>query len=93
MPWPRPNDTLTAPSPLPGPGSGPDPGRRAAPLRHRWPLGAVAGIGMPLVVGLVHVALVAPHYFVGSFDDDASYILTGARAPARTRPRRPPAGT
>ncbi len=31
---------------------------------------------MPLVVGLVHVALVAPHYFVGSFDDDASYILT-----------------
>lgn len=27
----------------------------------------------------MHVALVAPHYFVGSFDDDASYILT-ARA-------------
>jgi hypothetical protein len=24
----------------------------------------------------VHVALVAPHYYVGSFDDDASYILT-----------------
>ena len=24
----------------------------------------------------MHVALVAPHYFVGSFDDDASYILT-----------------
>ncbi|HEY3810123.1 MAG TPA: hypothetical protein VGL49_01720 [Acidimicrobiales bacterium] len=34
---------------------------------------------MPLALGLVHVALVAPHYFVGSFDDDASYILT-ARA-------------
>ena len=30
-------------------------------------------------MGLVHVGLVAPHYFVGSFDDDASYILT-ARA-------------
>ncbi len=24
----------------------------------------------------MHVALVAPHYFVGSFDDDSSYILT-----------------
>ncbi|HEX4865489.1 MAG TPA: hypothetical protein VFV02_15570 [Acidimicrobiales bacterium] len=32
-----------------------------------------------MVLGLVHVALVAPHYFVGSFDDDSSYILT-ARA-------------
>jgi hypothetical protein len=30
-------------------------------------------------LGLVHVGLVAPHYFVGSFDDDASYILA-ARA-------------
>src|SRR5262249_28302359 len=28
-------------------------------------------------LGLIHVALVAPHYFVGSFDDDAGYILTG----------------
>jgi hypothetical protein len=34
---------------------------------------------VPLVLGLIHVALVAPHYFVGSFDDDAGYILT-ARA-------------
>jgi hypothetical protein len=34
-------------------------------------------VGVPLVLGLVHVALVAPHYFVGSFDDDAGYILTG----------------
>jgi hypothetical protein len=32
-------------------------------------------VGVPLLVGLVHVALVAPHYFVGSFDDDAGYIL------------------
>ena len=31
---------------------------------------------MPLALGLVHVALVAPHYFVGSFDDDAGYILS-----------------
>jgi hypothetical protein len=36
-------------------------------------------VGFPLALGLLHVALVAPHYFVGSFDDDASYILT-ARA-------------
>jgi hypothetical protein len=32
-----------------------------------------------MLVGLVHVALVAPHYFVGSFDDDAGYLLV-ARA-------------
>ncbi len=37
------------------------------------------GVGLPLLLGLVHVALVAPRYHVGSFDDDASYILT-ARA-------------
>jgi hypothetical protein len=36
-------------------------------------------MGVPTVLGLVHVALVAPHYFVGSFDDDSNYILT-ARA-------------
>ena len=29
-----------------------------------------------LAAGLLHVALIAPHYFVGSFDDDASYILS-----------------
>jgi hypothetical protein len=29
-----------------------------------------------MLLGLLHVALVAPHYHVGSFDDDASYILT-----------------
>jgi hypothetical protein len=32
-----------------------------------------------MLVGLVHVALVWPHYFVGSFDDDSSYIMS-ARA-------------
>lgn len=35
----------------------------------------VAG-ALAVVVGLVHVGLVATHYFVGSFDDDASYILS-----------------
>ena len=44
-----------------------------------WWRRPVFGLGLPLLIGLVHVALVAPHYFVGSFDDDASYILT-ARA-------------
>jgi hypothetical protein len=33
-------------------------------------------VGLPLVVGVIHVLVVAPHYHVGSFDDDASYILT-----------------
>lgn len=33
-------------------------------------------VGVPLVVGLIHVAVVAPLYHVGSFDDDASYLLT-----------------
>lgn len=28
-----------------------------------------------MLLGLLHVGLVAPHYFVGSFDDDSSYIL------------------
>jgi hypothetical protein len=29
-----------------------------------------------MVAGVVHAAVVAPHYGVGSFDDDASYILS-----------------
>lgn len=33
-------------------------------------------MGLPLIIGLVHVALVAPSYHVGSFDDDASYLLS-----------------
>lgn len=36
-------------------------------------------VGALLLLGLLHVALVAPHYFVGSFDDDSGYILA-ARA-------------
>ena len=34
------------------------------------------GVGIPALVGLVHAALIAPTYHVGSFDDDAGYILT-----------------
>jgi hypothetical protein len=45
----------------------------------RWWSRPALGVGLPLLVGIVHAALVAPHYFVGSFDDDAGYILT-ARA-------------
>ena len=37
---------------------------------------AALGVGLPVLLGLLHVALVWPHYHVGSFDDDASYILT-----------------
>lgn len=32
-------------------------------------------VGGPMLLGLLHVALIAPRYHVGSFDDDASYIL------------------
>lgn len=32
-----------------------------------------------MILGIVHIALVAPHYHVGSFDDDSGYILS-ARA-------------
>src|SRR5262249_53140529 len=45
----------------------------------RWWHRPAFAVGAPLSIGLFHVALVAPHYFVGSFDDDAGYILT-ARA-------------
>jgi hypothetical protein len=33
-------------------------------------------VGVPLVIGVIHVLVVAHHYHVGSFDDDASYILS-----------------
>ncbi len=32
-------------------------------------------VGLPLLLGVIHVLVVAPHYHVGSFDDDAGYIL------------------
>jgi hypothetical protein len=50
-------------------------GGRFITERHR-PLWASA---FALATGLAHVSLIAPHYFVGSFDDDSSYILA-ARA-------------
>jgi hypothetical protein len=46
---------------------------RPRPWRTRSLL--LLAVGPPLVLGLVHVAVVARHYFVGSFDDDASYIM------------------
>ncbi len=49
--------------------------RSGARPRSWWRRPAFA-VGAPLLLGLLHVALVAPHYFVGSFDDDAGYILT-----------------
>jgi hypothetical protein len=47
--------------------------------RQRRTRDTALAVGLPLVVGLVHVATVAPHYFVGSFDDDSSYVMS-ARA-------------
>src|ERR1017187_5299970 len=48
----------------------PQPAARSAPFFHR-----ALAVGVPLVIGVIHVLLVARHYHVGSFDDDASYIL------------------
>lgn len=39
-------------------------------MRRPW-----AGVGIPLLIALVHIAVVAPRYHVGSFDDDAAYLL------------------
>ncbi|MBO0730059.1 MAG: hypothetical protein J2P57_12425, partial [Acidimicrobiaceae bacterium] len=47
--------------------------RDSTSQRSRLP--AVLAVGLPMVVGLVHVGVVSPWYFVGSFDDDASYIM------------------
>jgi hypothetical protein len=68
---------ISGESPAPGvttAAAGPADGSRGA-----WWKRPLFGVGIPLLVGLVHVVLVAPHYFVGSFDDDSNYILT-ARA-------------
>ncbi len=37
---------------------------------------ALVLVGLPLLVGVVHLILVARRYYFGSFDDDASYVLT-----------------
>lgn len=55
------------------PGAVGDAARRVPWWHRRWLL-----VGAPAALGLLHVALIAPLYSVGSFDDDASYIL-GAR--------------
>jgi len=43
--------------------------RRPSPVQVRWLAGAL------VVLAVVHAVVVGRHYFVGSFDDDASYIL------------------
>lgn len=65
MTSPAPSELALRPAP-PVAGEAPPPGWRRAAV----------GVGGPLLIGLVHVALVARHYHVGSFDDDASYILS-----------------
>lgn len=44
--------------------------------KRRLPTRTILGVLVPTLIGVVHVAVVAPHYFVGSFDDDASYVLS-----------------
>ncbi|MGH9106010.1 MAG: hypothetical protein ACRDZX_09265 [Acidimicrobiales bacterium] len=64
----------------------PKPGAKASPVRHELalPLGGGAsgsrrwwalGWLLPLALQLAHVAVVAPAYHVGSFDDDANYLM------------------
>lgn len=54
----------------PRPSANPEPGPRTLEILTRpW-----VAISVCLVVGLGHAALVAPHYHVGSFDDDAAYL-------------------
>lgn len=65
-----PSQALTDRTVLATPGSDSTQGRLRA-----WIVPAL-GVGLPLIIGLVHVALVWPRYHVGSFDDDASFILT-----------------
>lgn len=73
--------------PAPDPAS--PPATEARPVRgRRWRIGRLMagtsvrdriGIAICSLIGLVHVAVVWPTYHVGSFDDDASYVMT-ARA-------------
>lgn len=67
MPSPAPSELSAGAAPVAEP-------RLRAAAGRTWIL-----LGGPALVGLVHAAMVAGHYFVGSFDDDASYVLS-ARA-------------
>ncbi len=64
----------------PGAGGARRPGR-LRPARHQaagaGPSAAWWWLGwaLPLALQLVHSAVVAPHYHVGSFDDDANYLM------------------
>ena len=83
MPSPAPSSQPAAPA-RDGVAGDRSPGaaERRAPLR-AWS-GAWSGrstrtallLGLPTLIGLIHVALVAGRYHFGSFDDDASYVLT-----------------
>ena len=87
MPSPAPNNSgIATTAPAAGgrrPGGSAAAGRLtpgAAPSdRARRPVPQWLLLGLPTLIGLVHAALVAGRYHFGSFDDDASYVLT-ARA-------------
>ena len=48
---------------------------RPAPTSSSWGGWWVLGWFLPLAVQLLHAAVVAPAYHVGSFDDDANYLM------------------
>src|SRR5580700_8640162 len=73
-PWQHRRVTSTREAP---PAEGP-----LAPSRRLWPPSASQIrllAGALVLLAVVHAVVVGRHYFVGSFDDDASYILV-ARA-------------
>jgi hypothetical protein len=54
----------------------PEPGRHEGEVATRSRSRAVILVGLATVLGLWHVWVVSKRYFVGSFDDDANYIIT-----------------
>ena len=79
MPSPAPNSPGIVPRPPAGRAAGTDgrPGPGVAPAaRPRRTAPPWLLLGLPTLVGLIHVALVSGRYHFGSFDDDASYVLT-----------------
>ena len=82
MPPPEPV-TLPAPDSPSAPASAARPVARRRWSRGRWlqgtPLADRVGLALCSLIGLVHIVVVAPTYHFGSFDDDASYVMT-ARA-------------